>query len=221
MSEAIAIPSDDYPISGRLNLASSPIALVVLSHGAGAGMDHMFMETLANQLCSADISVLRFNFPYIDQGRRAPDSPKKAQKAINEVVRFASNSYPDQPLFVGGKSYGGRMASHCAAQKSIDPVRGLIFYGFPLHAPGRDSIDRASHLSAVNIPMLFLQGTNDKLANLEMIKQVSSGLGDKAHLETFDSADHSFKVPKRIGLSQDEMIALLTDKSKSWISSLI
>jgi len=221
MSETVNIPSGDFPISARWNVAQSPVAQIVLAHGAGAGMDHSFMDNLANQLCTSGVSVLRFNFPYIDQGRRSPDSPKKAQKAIVEVVKFAGNSYPDLPLFVGGKSYGGRMASHCSTQNSMGPTKGLIFFGFPLHAPGRVSIDRADHLSEVAIPMLFLQGTNDKLANIHLITKVCSQLSHKAHLETFEYADHSFKVPKKIGLNQDQMIALLAGKSKSWIESLI
>lgn len=217
MIEAANIPSGETYISAIWNHAESPKALMVLAHGAGAGMDHSFMSSLASQLCEAGISVLRFNFPYIDLGRRAPDSPKKAQNAIADVVNFASQSYPDLPLFVGGKSYGGRMASHCAAQKSIDSVKGLVFYGFPLHAPGRDSKDRANHLSEVNIPMLFLQGAKDKLANIDLITEVCAELGGKAQLEVFESADHSFKVPKKMSIDQEQMIGLLVEKTRKWI----
>ena len=219
MSNTLNIPTDEFPISARLDQVKDPKALMILSHGAGAGMDHSFMSNLAGELNNQDISVLRFNFPYIDQGRRAPDSPKKAQKTIENVVTYAAASLPETPLYVGGKSYGGRMASHCAAQKTIPSVRGLIFYGFPLHAPGRDSKDRAAHLTEVGVPMLFLQGANDKLANINLIGEVTQEL-DLATLKTFKRGDHSFKVPKSMGLSPEEMIVKLATETAEWIDGL-
>ena len=221
MSEPLHIQSDQIVISGQIDAADSPKALMVLAHGAGAGMDHHFMVSLSDALYPKNISVLRFNFPYIDMGRKAPDSPKKAQGAINAVVAYALDNYPELPMFVGGKSYGGRMASHCSASGSIDSIRGLIYYGFPLHAPGRDSKDRADHLKDVKVPMLFLQGSKDKLANIDLIKEVADSLENQATLEIFDSADHSFKVPKKAGISPKEMIDLLANKSSLWIDSLL
>lgn len=219
MDGVIKIQTQDSEVSAIWNQADSPRGIMVLAHGAGAGMTHSWMEQLALSLTGEGLTTLRFNFLYIEQGRRSPPSPKKAQQTIQDVVNYAHNAYPELPIFVGGKSYGGRMASHCAAQKTIPATEGLVFFGFPLHAPGRDSKNRADHLAEVAVPMLFLQGTKDKLANIQMITEVVNDLS-KATLQSFESADHSFKVPKALGIDQETMIKNLAQATRSWIDTL-
>ncbi|MEQ9424579.1 MAG: alpha/beta hydrolase [Cyclobacteriaceae bacterium] len=206
-------------LNGIWNKADKSFASIILTHGAGAGMEHPFMTNLAEQLALSGINVFRFNFPYIERGKRVPGSPKENQQAIIDAVKELEGS--NQPLFVGGKSYGGRMASHCAADNAIQTVKGLVFFGFPLHAPGRDSKDRASHLADVGIPMLFLQGTGDKLANIDLISEVNDELGSKATLKTFQSADHSFKMPKKLGIDQLSMTRQLADQTQLWMKSIL
>ncbi len=217
----VQIKSGEIELSASWNHAIKPIATLLLAHGAGAGMNHPFMTSLANFLCALNISTLRFNFPYIEKGRRAPESPKIAQQAIVDVVDLIANTGNTQPVIVGGKSYGGRMASHCAAQGKIDYVAGLVFYGFPLHAPGKPSMNRADHLKDVQIPLLFLQGTNDQLAQIDIINEVREGLGNNTTLKTFQSADHSFKVPKSHGIDHQSMIMELANQTRFWINDVL
>lgn len=199
------------------NEAKEPVAVVVLAHGAGAGMDHPFMKTMAEKLADKAITVVRFNFPYMDAGKKFPGSPKTNIAAWGDILDEVSAKYPDLPLFMAGKSYGGRMGSHLLAQEPNRPVKGIIYLGFPLHAPGKDSKDRAAHLGDVKVPQLFLQGTRDKLANIDMMREV---VGELSHatLVEIEDGDHSFKVPRAKGISEVEMNGLLTNRIVKFIT---
>ena len=185
-------------------------SIITLAHGAGAGMEHIFMETLAAGLADAGIATLRFNFPFSEQKKKRPDSPAVAHQTIEAAIDKALALYPDLPLFAAGKSFGGRMSSQYLSANPRKDVKGLIFYGFPLHQPGKPSIDRAEHLKDVKQPMLFLQGTKDTLADISMIEEVCKSL-KKATLVKFEGADHSFKAGKK------EIIPLLVEATKKWI----
>jgi predicted alpha/beta-hydrolase family hydrolase len=193
----------------------------VFAHGAGAGMTHPFMATFANGLGAHGIATLRFEFPYMQSGSRRPDAPRVAQATVRAAVVEASRRLPDCALFAGGKSFGGRMTSQAQADDPLPAVRGLVFVGFPLHPAGKPSLERAAHLAKVSCPMLFLQGTRDTLADLDLIKQVTRDLGQRATLEVFEGADHSFHVPARSGISDAEVLHLMTTKMAAWMSSLL
>jgi predicted alpha/beta-hydrolase family hydrolase len=171
-------------------------SLIVLAHGAGAGMNHPFMIALSNELAALDIGTLRFNFPFTEQKKKRPDVPAVAHKAIEAAIQKAKELFPTIPVYAGGKSFGGRMSSQCLSKQEVKDVRGLIFVGFPLHPPGKPSVERAEHLKDVKVPMLFLQGTRDELAKWELIEEVTSAM-PLAKLVKFEGADHSFKVPKQ------------------------
>jgi predicted alpha/beta-hydrolase family hydrolase len=172
-------------------------ALLVLAHGAGAGMEHVFMEKLAVELADLGIATIRYNFPYMENGKGRPDVPAVAEKTVAQVCEWAYQKFKRTPIFIGGKSFGGRMSSQRISKECPAYIQGIIFYGFPLHGIGKESTDRADHLKQINIPMLFLQGTKDKLARLDLIKKVCKKL-PKATLVELEGADHSFKVPKKI-----------------------
>ncbi len=210
--KSIRIPFEEKIIQALLTEPSKPTALIILSHGAGAPMTHSFMESLSQGLVLQHLSVLRFNFPYIDQGRKSPGSPKANISAWQAVVEWACEQ-SDLPLILSGKSYGGRMASHLLAERTFDQVRGIVYFGFPLHAPGRDSKDRAAHLSSIRVPQLFLQGTNDALANMPMMKEVVSEFSN-ATLVAFENADHSFKTK---GVKTEEVITRLAKEANRWV----
>lgn len=192
---------------------------LILAHGAGAGMEHPFMKSLAQRINEAGIHVIRFNFPYKQRGKKMPGSPKEAILAFKKVTEYANETFPDCSVFISGKSYGGRMASHMAAENPDLDVSGLIYFGFPLHAPGKASKDRAQHLVSISMPQLFLQGTNDALANIDLIKQVVEEQKD-AKLITFEGADHSFKTPKTATQSTKEVFDQLVVQSVSWIKAI-
>jgi len=181
-------------VSGILIKAGKGDKLLVLGHGAGAPMESNSMQLIADTLSDVGISTFRYNFPYMEKRTKRPDVPAVAQLTVRKAVEKAKSLAPDSRIFAGGKSFGGRMTSQAEAAEPLE-VNGLIFYGFPLHAPGRDGIERADHLKSVKIPMLFLQGTRDSLAKLDLIKEVCKGL-KKANLEVIEGADHSFKVSK-------------------------
>ena len=183
-------------ISVLLTLPKNPKAILVLAHGAGAGMAHPFMESVAEVLSDLSIACLRYNFPYMENGGRRPDPPAVAEKTVVLVMENAHGLYPALPLFAGGKSFGGRMTSQRVAKACPDYLKGIVFFGFPLHAIGNPSMDRAAHLKEIKMPMLFLQGTKDKLAEIALITKVTKGLRN-AKLIKFEGADHSFKVPKQ------------------------
>jgi len=194
--------------------------LLVLGHGAGAGMRHSFMEAAAQQLARNGIATFRYQFPYIEQGKRSPNPLPILMKTVRSAVAAASETAGDLPCIAGGKSLGGRMTSSTAAKEPLPGVKGIIFFGFPLHAPGRQSNDRAEHLYDVNVPMLFLQGMRDKLADLEFLRPVFDKLGTQATLHTIEWADHGFHVPKKSGRMDDEIIEELGKTAGDWVSKL-
>ena len=190
----------------------------VLAHGAGAGMTHPFMAAVAKGLAERSVATLRYEFPYMQAKSKRPDPPKVAQAAVREAVIEAAGSMPNMPLFAGGKSFGGRMTSQAQAAEPLPGVRGLIFLGFPLHAAGKPSDERAKHLFDVKVPMLFLQGSRDALADLTLLEPLVKKLGSRATLEIFEDADHSFHVPARTGRKDSEVMAELLDRLSTWIS---
>jgi predicted alpha/beta-hydrolase family hydrolase len=207
-------------VSGLLEVPPNARACYVLAHGAGAGMAHPFMAAVATELAGRGIATLRYQFPYMEQGSKRPDAPKVAQATVRAAVAEAARLAPTLALFAGGKSFGGRMTSQAQAAAPLEGVRGLVFLGFPLHAAGKPSDERAAHLFDVRIPMLFLQGTRDDLADLRLLRPVVDKLGRNARLEQFQDADHSFHVPARTGRKDAEVRAELLDTMASWIAPL-
>lgn len=200
----------------EIHEASNPKGTIIIGHGAGAGMHHPFMVELANEISTDEFHAIRFNFPYMQEGRKSPGSPKKNIETWSLITQQIQNQYPKLPIFLSGKSYGGRMASHLLAEKDVSNVNGIVYFGFPLHAPGKDSIDRANHLSDIKVPQLFLQGTKDKLANTELINEVAGNL-KSATIINIDDADHSFNVPKKLGISKKDMISNLAKHAISFM----
>jgi len=202
----IAVDADNR-VSALFQTPVDARACYVFAHGAGAGMTHPFMAALAAELSLCGIATLRYQFPYMEKGGGRPDSPKLAHATVRAAVIAATDLAPELALIAGGKSFGGRMTSQAQAAAPLDGVRGLAFLGFPLHPAGKPSADRAKHLADVKVPMLFLQGTRDTLADLTMLKPMVAGLGKRATLSLFDEADHSFHVPARTG-RKDAIAAL-------------
>ena len=194
--------------------------LYVLAHGAGTDMRHRSMEATAQSLAVAGIATLRFNFPYKEHGGGRPDSPAVATAAVRAAVTAARSLEPDLPLLAGGRSFGGRMTSTAASQVPLPGVIGLVFYGFPLHNAGAPSTERAAHLANVTVPMLFLQGSKDALATLDLLRPAVEQLGPRATLHVVEDADHSFKVPKRSGRTEDEVLTELAQRVHGWADAL-
>ncbi|HET7064620.1 MAG TPA: alpha/beta family hydrolase [Rudaea sp.] len=218
----VAIAVDEtQQVSGLLQAPRDARACYVFAHGAGAGMTHPFMTSLANELGSRGIATLRYQFPYMEKRSKRPDSPKVAQETVRAAVAEAARRLPDLVLVAGGKSFGGRMTSQAQAASPLPGVCGLAFAGFPLHPAGVPSSDRAKHLFDVQIPMLFLQGTRDELAHLPLIEALAGQLGPRAFLELFAEADHSFHVPKRSGRTDAQVIAGLADTLAKWIATTV
>jgi predicted alpha/beta-hydrolase family hydrolase len=214
--------SIEVPGQGRVSgLAAEPeaaIAGLVLAHGAGAGMRHAFMAALAEGLADRDIATLRYQFPSMDRGIKRPDSPPVAHATVRAAVAAAAQRWPGLPLFAGGKSFGGRMTSQAQAGTPLAHVRGVVFVGFPLHPPGKPSVERAKHLAGVAVPLLFLQGTRDELADLALLEPVVRSLGERATLEIFEHADHAFHVPERSGMRDAEVIERLAGRIAAWMA---
>lgn len=208
-------------VSGLWQKAPSPQACFVLAHGAGAGMTHPFMAAIADGLAKRHIATLRYQFLYIERGSKRPDPPKLAQAAVRAAVAEASRLQPDVLLVAGGKSFGGRMTSQAQSVEPLPRVSGLVFLGFPLHPTGRPSKDRAEHLFNVHVPMLFLQGMRDTLADLAELKPLCDALRAYATLKLFPDADHSFHVPARSGRTDAEVLDELLDVLASWIQTLV
>jgi predicted alpha/beta-hydrolase family hydrolase len=192
----------------------------ILAHGAGAGMRHSFLETIAERLAERGIATLRYQFPYMESGRGRTDSPAVAEATVQAAVGKAREVAPDLPLVAGGKSFGGRMSSNAAAHHSLPGVLGLVFLGFPLHPPGQVGDSRAEHLANVGLPMLFLQGTRDTFADLSLITAVCGRLAD-ATLHVVDGGDHSFAVLKRSGRSRAEVMDELANVIAEWCRSMV
>lgn len=184
-------------------------------------MAHPFMQAMADALAMHGIATLRYQFPYMEQGSKRPDAPKLAQATVRAAVAEASRLVPQLALFAGGKSFGGRMTSQAQAASPLSGVRGLVFLGFPLHPAGRPSDERGAHLFDVQIPMLFLQGTRDQLADLPLLHTLVGQLGTRTTLKLFQDADHSFHVPARTGRKDSEIMAEISDALAGWIGKAI
>ena len=207
---------DKEEVSALLLLPPNATSLLVLAHGAGAGMNHAFMTAIANQLADDNVATFRYQFPYMEHRRGVPDKQPILTAIVAAAVRTAAQLAPHLPLFAGGKSMGGRMTSLAASEQKLEAVRGLIFLGFPLHPPERPSIKRAQHLSLVKQPMLFLQGTRDDLADLTLLRPICEGLGPRTTLHIIEGADHSFHVLKRSGKTDSQVLAELSSTVKTW-----
>jgi predicted alpha/beta-hydrolase family hydrolase len=193
----------------------------VLAHGAGAGMTHPFMAAIAEGLAERGIASLRYQFPYIERGLNRPDRPEIAQATVRAAVAAASQVVPGNALIAGGKSFGGRMTSQAQAASPLREVRGLGFLGFPLHPRGQPSDERGKHLFDVHVPMLFLQGTRDSLADLEVLRPLVQRLGSAATLVVLAEADHSFHVPARSGRNDAGVMAELLDAFARWVDAVL
>src|SRR6266704_6268105 len=203
-------------VSGLLLRPGAARLVYVLAHGAGAGMRHPFLETVAQRLAERDIATLRYQFPYMEQRARRPDAPAVAAATVRAAVAEAARRAPGLPLVAGGKSFGGRMTSIAQAEGPLSGVRGLAFLGFPLHPPGRPDDKRAEHLARVQIPMLFLQGDRDEFADLKLLRPVVKRLGERATLHLVEGGDHSFPVLKRSGRTDAEVMDEIADAIVEW-----
>ncbi len=219
---SLTIAVDGFGAISALLLAPSQMrACFVFAHGAGAGMTHGFMTGVAESLAAHGVATLRFQFPYMEKGSKRPDSPALAQAAVRAAVAEAARLYPDLPLIAGGKSFGGRMTSQAQSVRPLPRVAGLAFFGFPLHPAGKPSVSRAEHLDAIAVPMLFLQGTRDKLADIALLEPVVRRLGPLATLHAIDQADHGFHVPARSGRNDQAVITELTAAFAAWLDGVI
>lgn len=203
-----------------LILPESATALYVFAHGAGAGMAHHFMADLARHLADRRVATLRYNFPYMETGGKRPDPPAVLESTVRKAIDRGYEAAAGRTLIAGGKSMGGRMTSQALAKKPDPRVKGLAFVGFPLHQPGKPAAERAAHLADMEMPMLFLQGTRDSLANLELMQEVVASLGPLARMYIVDTADHSFAVLKRTGKTKEDVYAELATTMTEWASSL-
>jgi predicted alpha/beta-hydrolase family hydrolase len=192
-------------------------ACLVLAHGAGAGMAHKSMVVLADELAKRDVATLRYQFPYMQRGSRRPDAPAVAHAAVRAACAKAAGLAGKLPLYAGGRSFGGRMTSQAQAAAPLPDVRGLVFFAFPLHPAGKPSVSRADHLAKVAIPMLFLQGTRDALAELPLLEPVVGALGRRAKLILAPEGDHAFHVPAKSGRNDKDVLAALLDSASAWI----
>lgn len=204
-------------VSGLFISPESARACFVFAHGAGAGMEHPPMKVVAEELSALGVATLRYQFPYMERRSKRPDPPPLCHATVRAAVTEAARLVPDLPLFAGGRSFGGRMTSQAQAAAPLPNVRGLVFLAFPLHPAGRPSIDRAQHLSDVKIPMLFLQGTRDELATLDLLEPVVKDLGERATLKLAEHADHSFHVPARSGRKDAEVRSELLRFMTQWV----
>jgi len=209
-----------HRVSGLLLAPKATRCCYVLAHGAGAGMTHPFMTAIADGLAERGIATLRYQFPYMEQGGKRPDAPKLAQATVRAAMAQAARLMPKLALIAGGKSFGGRMTSQAQAETPLAGVRGLAFLGFPLHAAGRPSEERAAHLFEVKIPMLFLQGARDALADIALMRKLAKALGKRATLIAIEDGDHSFYVPARTGRKDADVRGELLDALAGWIEAL-
>jgi uncharacterized protein len=208
-------------VSGLLIQPSQSRACYVFAHGAGAGMTHASMETVAGGLAGRGMASLRYQFSYMEKSSKRPDAPAVAHAAVRAAVAEAGRRCPALPLIAGGRSFGGRMTSQAQALSPLPGVRGLAFLGFPLHPAGKPSIDRARHLTDVEIPMLFLQGTRDALAEPSLLEPVVKSLGSRATLHLLEGADHSFRVLKSSGRNDRAVMDEALDAFAAWVDGII
>jgi predicted alpha/beta-hydrolase family hydrolase len=210
-------PGAGEAVSGLWLRPARARACLVLAHGAGAGMAHKSMAALADGLAERDVATLRYQFPYMERGSKRPDPPAVAHAAVRAACAQAAELAGELSLYAGGKSFGGRMTSQAQAAAPLAGVRGLVFFAFPLHPAGKPSVSRADHLAKVALPMLFLQGTRDALAELELLKPVIRTLGRRAKLILAPDADHAFHVPARSGRKDEDVLADLLDGASAWM----
>lgn len=208
-------------VTGILVRPAGASALFVYAHGAGAGMRHAFMEASAARLADHGVATFRYHFPYMERGRGGPNPAPVLVKTVRSAVAEAARLAPGLPSLAGGKSMGGRMTSAAAASEALPGVRGLAFFGFPLHAAGRPSADRGAHLAHVGLPMLFLQGSRDKLAELSLLEPLLAGVRPTPSLHVVDGADHGFHVLKRSGRTDDDVLAELAERFASWAAEVV
>lgn len=220
-STHIKIGVDDaHVISGILQVPPQAFACYVMAHGAGAGMTHPFMAAVADGLSERRMATLRYQFPYMEQSSRRPDKPALAHATVRAAVAAAARLLPSLPLLAGGKSFGGRMASQAQAEAPMPGVCGLVFLGFPLHPARKPSDDRAQHLFQVHLPTLFLQGTRDTLADLQLLRPLVKRLGERASLQLTEDADHSFHVPARLDRTDEQVLAAVLDALVAWTNTV-
>jgi hypothetical protein len=220
--EPVTIAVDPHTgVSGLLQAPARARACFVLAHGAGAGMNHPFMVAVAAGLAQRGIASLRYQFPYMERGGKRPDPPRIAHTAVRAAVAAAKALMPRLPLTAGGKSFGGRMTSQAQAAAPLEGVRGLAFLGFPLHPAGKPSRERGQHLFEVKLPMLFLQGTRDALAERDQIEPLCQALGARATLKLYADADHSFHVPAKTGRKDSEVMGEMLDALAAWTDAVV
>ena len=218
--EELRIPVGEESVSALLIRPAEAKALYLFAHGAGTGMTHRSMVSNAEGLATRGIATLRYQFPYMEKGSRRPDPPRIAHAAVRAAAAEAARVAPDLPIFAGGRSFGGRMTSQAQADEPLPGVRGLAFVGFPLHPAGKPGIERAEHLSRVQIPMLFVSGARDSLAEMDLLEPVVAGLGERATLHVIADADHSLKVPVKSGRTPAEAEAEALDTIAAWMIAL-
>ena len=222
VAERLTLEIDETTrVSALLQLPPAATACFVLAHGAGAGMEHPSMSSVATELATRNIATLRFQFPYMERGSRRPDPPPLCHATVRAAVAEAARRAPKLPLIAGGRSFGGRMTSQAQAIEPLPGVKGLAFLGFPLHPAGKPSVERAAHLGKVKIPMLFLQGTRDELAQLELLQPIIDGLGARATLKLLQDADHSFHVAARTGRKDAQVRAEMLDALATWVEQAV
>ena len=218
-TESLTIALDNgETVSGLWQAPAEAKACLVLAHGAGAGMTHRSMAAIADGLEALGVATLRYQFPYMEKGGKRVDAPPVTHAAVQAAVAAALTRADGLPLFAGGRSFGGRMTSQAQAKAPLPGVRGLVFFAFPLHPAGKPAADRAEHLQAITLPMLFLQGVNDALAELGLLQGVVANLGSRATLELVDAADHSFHVPAKTGRKDAEVLAAVLRIAAQWMS---
>ena len=226
MANALKTTEGRFPVTGSAEVSSILLepadskALLVLGHGAGADMRHASMASIATELARQGVAVLRFNFPFMESGKGPVNSRAVSTATIARAVQHARQLKPDLPLFLGGHSFGGRMASHAILEHDLGAVRGLIFCSFPLHPPGKPDIARAAHLDSIGVPMLFLSGTRDALAERDLLTGVIARLGTRAELVWLDTADHGYKVQKRARTRGDSVFEELAAAASAFVSRL-
>jgi len=218
--DPISIPvREGETVSGLWLAPKEPRACLVLAHGAGAGMSHRSMIAIAEGLSSLGVATLRYQFPYMEAGRKRVDAPAVAHLTVRAAVEAARDRAAVLPLFAGGKSFGGRMTSQAQARSPLDGVRGLVFFGFPLHPAGKPSVERAAHLSEISVPMLFVQGSRDALAEAALLQGVVAALGARARLQPIPEADHSFHVPAKSGRKDAEVLDEALAAAAAWMAA--
>ena len=221
-TEAIKIDvGEPSVVTGLLQIPDRALACYVMAHGAGAGMTHPFMTAVADGLSARQIGTLRYQFPYMERGSRRPDTPVTAYATVRAAASEANRLVPSLPLFAGGKSFGGRMTSQAQAETPLLHVRGLVFFGFPLHGAGKPSLRRAEHLAQVQVPMLFLQGTRDTLADIDLMTKTMKALGQRARLVEVQAGDHSFHVRVRSGRTDTQALTEMLDAVSAWIAAQV